>query len=279
MWSTPLARKRVEHELDHRATAHRTEDFGEIRFHSGPFAGGQNNSQSCAHQIASLNWKRQQTEEKTTAAREATLAASPRSHPTGPHLPRAHPTVRRDPTVRPRPSTLASLAASRARSRHLVTPELQTRQRCSEQAIALAELAPARPCVSFYLATNGRLLPVGRGGTPLPRGARQLVDMVPDASATMIRFPTIRGDSGPRCSRPKGTSLEEAIAKADTLIEALGWIRQFRDKVTVIKLGGSVMEDDTALRHVLIDIVFMETVGMRPVVVHGGGAAISRAMQ
>jgi len=73
--------------------------------------------------------------------------------------------------------------------------------------------------------------------------------------------------------------LQEAIAKADTLIEALGWIRRFRDKVTVIKLGGSVMEDSTALGHVLIDIVFMETVGMRPVVVHGGGAAISRAME
>ncbi|MBM4002859.1 MAG: acetylglutamate kinase [Planctomycetes bacterium] len=70
----------------------------------------------------------------------------------------------------------------------------------------------------------------------------------------------------------------EAIQKADTLIEALGWIRRFRDKVTVIKLGGSVMEDENALRHVLIDIVFMETVGMRPVLVHGGGAAISRAM-
>jgi acetylglutamate kinase len=66
--------------------------------------------------------------------------------------------------------------------------------------------------------------------------------------------------------------------KADVLIEALGWIRQFRDKVTVIKLGGSVLEDETALRHLLVDIVFMETVGMRPVVVHGGGAAISRAM-
>jgi acetylglutamate kinase len=72
--------------------------------------------------------------------------------------------------------------------------------------------------------------------------------------------------------------LLEAIQKADTLIEAMGWIRRFRDKITVIKLGGSVMEDDTALRHLLIDIVFMETVGMRPVVVHGGGAAISRAM-
>ena len=72
--------------------------------------------------------------------------------------------------------------------------------------------------------------------------------------------------------------MEEAIQKANVLIEAMRWIRQFRDKVTVIKLGGSVMEDPDALRHLLIDIVFMETVGMRPIVVHGAGAAISCAM-
>jgi acetylglutamate kinase len=72
--------------------------------------------------------------------------------------------------------------------------------------------------------------------------------------------------------------LEDAIEKADVLIEALGWIRQFRGKITVIKLGGSVMEDPPAMTHLLIDVVFMETVGMRPVVVHGGGPAISRAM-
>ena len=72
--------------------------------------------------------------------------------------------------------------------------------------------------------------------------------------------------------------VREAIEKADTLIEAMGWIRRFRDSITVIKLGGSVMEDVDALRHLLVDIVFMETVGMRPIVVHGGGAAISRAM-
>ena len=72
--------------------------------------------------------------------------------------------------------------------------------------------------------------------------------------------------------------MQQAIEKADTLIEALGWIRRFRDKVTVIKLGGSVMEHEDSLRHLLLDIVFMESVGMRPVVVHGGGAAISRAM-
>lgn len=86
----------------------------------------------------------------------------------------------------------------------------------------------------------------------------------------------------PRATRldpqPRFTTLQEAIEKADVLIEAMGWIREFRDRVTVIKLGGSVMEDEDALRHLLVDIVFMETVGMRPIVVHGGGAAISRAM-
>jgi len=72
--------------------------------------------------------------------------------------------------------------------------------------------------------------------------------------------------------------LQDAIAKADVLIEALGWIRRFRGKITVIKLGGSVMEDEAAMQNLLTDIVFMETVGMRPVIVHGGGAAISSAM-
>jgi acetylglutamate kinase len=73
--------------------------------------------------------------------------------------------------------------------------------------------------------------------------------------------------------------LEDAIQKADVLIEALQWIRQFRGTITVIKLGGSVMEDPRAMTHLLLDVVFMETVGMRPVWIHGGGAAISRAME
>ena len=72
--------------------------------------------------------------------------------------------------------------------------------------------------------------------------------------------------------------MEKAIQKADTLIEALGWIRTFRDKTTVIKLGGSMIDDTEALHHILLDIHFMETVGMRPVVVHGGGKRITEAM-
>jgi acetylglutamate kinase len=71
---------------------------------------------------------------------------------------------------------------------------------------------------------------------------------------------------------------QKAIQKADTLIEALGWIRKFRDTTTVIKLGGSVVEHPESLRHLLVDIVFLSTLGMRIVVVHGGGKAISRAM-
>jgi acetylglutamate kinase len=72
---------------------------------------------------------------------------------------------------------------------------------------------------------------------------------------------------------------EEAIRKADVLIEALGFIRKFHGRFTVIKLGGSVMEEPEALKALLVDVVFMQTVGLRPVVVHGGGKAISVAME
>jgi len=69
------------------------------------------------------------------------------------------------------------------------------------------------------------------------------------------------------------------MEKADVLIEAMRWIRQHRGKITVIKIGGSLMEDEAAIMHLLLDAVFMESVGMQPVIVHGGGKAISDAMQ
>jgi acetylglutamate kinase len=53
----------------------------------------------------------------------------------------------------------------------------------------------------------------------------------------------------------------------------------FRDKLTVIKLGGSAMEDAGALEATLQDVIFMETVGLRPILVHGGGKPIDRAME
>jgi acetylglutamate kinase len=72
--------------------------------------------------------------------------------------------------------------------------------------------------------------------------------------------------------------MNDAIQKADVLIEALSYIRHFRHQRTVIKLGGSAMEDADALKATLEDVVFMETVGLRPVLVHGGGKPIDRAM-
>ena len=74
-------------------------------------------------------------------------------------------------------------------------------------------------------------------------------------------------------------TMDQAIAKAQTLIEALGYIQRFAGKIIVIKLGGSVMESPEALTHMMTDVVFMNTVGMRPVIVHGGGKAISQAME
>ncbi len=73
--------------------------------------------------------------------------------------------------------------------------------------------------------------------------------------------------------------MQEAITKANTLIEALGYIQRYVDRIVVVKMGGSVMDDEESMRKLLTDVVFMNTVGMRPVIVHGGGKAISRAME
>jgi acetylglutamate kinase len=72
--------------------------------------------------------------------------------------------------------------------------------------------------------------------------------------------------------------VQEAIAKADALIEAMGYIRAFRGREVILKLGGSVLDDEAAQRSLLTDVAFMSTVGMRPIIVHGGGKAITRAM-
>jgi acetylglutamate kinase len=72
--------------------------------------------------------------------------------------------------------------------------------------------------------------------------------------------------------------MEEAIAKAGALIEAMEYIRRFRERIVVVKLGGSVLDDTSLQKELLTDIAFMATVGMRPIIVHGGGKAITRAM-
>ena len=73
-------------------------------------------------------------------------------------------------------------------------------------------------------------------------------------------------------------AVDEAITKVKVLVEALEWIRRFRDRYVVVKLGGSALEDTESVKRCLADVVFMEAVGMRPILVHGGGKAISQGM-
>ena len=72
--------------------------------------------------------------------------------------------------------------------------------------------------------------------------------------------------------------MKELIKKADVLIEALPYIRQFSDKIVVIKYGGSAMENDVLKQNVIQDIVLMKFIGIKPVIVHGGGKKISEIM-
>lgn len=69
------------------------------------------------------------------------------------------------------------------------------------------------------------------------------------------------------------------ISKAGVLIEALPYLQRFRGQVFLIKFGGSAMDDPALVEGVLRDIVFMELAGINPVIVHGGGKAITQAME
>ncbi|PIU40745.1 MAG: acetylglutamate kinase, partial [Candidatus Omnitrophica bacterium CG07_land_8_20_14_0_80_50_8] len=73
--------------------------------------------------------------------------------------------------------------------------------------------------------------------------------------------------------------MEAMIRKADVLIEALPYIQSFYDKTIVIKYGGAAMTDRAIRHNVLEDIVFMSYVGMRPLLVHGGGPFISKRLE
>lgn len=70
----------------------------------------------------------------------------------------------------------------------------------------------------------------------------------------------------------------EQIAKASVLIEAMPYLQRFRGQTFLIKFGGSAMDDPALVEMLLRDVVFLELAGINPVVVHGGGKAISAAM-
>ncbi|MEX0775591.1 MAG: acetylglutamate kinase [Phycisphaeraceae bacterium] len=73
--------------------------------------------------------------------------------------------------------------------------------------------------------------------------------------------------------------MQDAISKAAALVEAHEHIRRFENKTIVVKVGGSIMDDPAALKSLINDVCFMDAVGMRPVIVHGGGKSITEAMQ
>src|SRR5438105_7012409 len=75
--------------------------------------------------------------------------------------------------------------------------------------------------------------------------------------------------------------MQKVMSKAATLLEAPPYIQRFRSQTFVIKYGGSFMDSpDPVVRNgVARDIVFLEAVGIDPIVVHGGGKAITRAME
>jgi acetylglutamate kinase len=73
--------------------------------------------------------------------------------------------------------------------------------------------------------------------------------------------------------------VDTARAKAAVLVEALPYIQQFRGRTVVVKFGGAAMEEDDDLSKVLLSVVFLSQVGIRPVLVHGGGPHITRAMK
>ncbi len=72
--------------------------------------------------------------------------------------------------------------------------------------------------------------------------------------------------------------MEEIIKKADILIEALPYIQKFYGKTVVVKYGGAAMTSEEIRAGTLQDIVFMNFIGMHPILVHGGGPLITREM-
>jgi len=73
--------------------------------------------------------------------------------------------------------------------------------------------------------------------------------------------------------------MQELIDKAEVLIEALPYIRRFANKKIVIKYGGSAMADEKLRKSFATDVVLLKFIGLRPVIVHGGGPQIGRTLE
>ena len=72
--------------------------------------------------------------------------------------------------------------------------------------------------------------------------------------------------------------VQKWIDKAEVLIEALPYIRRFLDKTIVIKYGGHAMTDEDLRASFAVDVVLLKYIGLKPVIVHGGGPQIERTL-
>jgi acetylglutamate kinase len=72
--------------------------------------------------------------------------------------------------------------------------------------------------------------------------------------------------------------LKNDVWRADILVEALPYIKKFWNKIVVIKYGGSAMEDKQLEKQIIKDIILLRYIGMKPIIVHGGGPEISQEM-
>ncbi len=72
---------------------------------------------------------------------------------------------------------------------------------------------------------------------------------------------------------------EAATVKANTLIESLEWLKKFKDQIVVVKFGGNAMVSEELTKAFAEDMVYLRTVGIKPVVVHGGGPQITKMLE
>ena len=69
--------------------------------------------------------------------------------------------------------------------------------------------------------------------------------------------------------------MESVLKKAEVLVEALPYIQKFNKKIIVVKYGGSAMSNEELQKNVITDVTLLKLVGLKPIIVHGGGKATS----
>src|SRR5215211_7781561 len=115
----------------------------------------------------------------------------------------------------------------------------------------------------------------GSGPTTSPRTTSTRTRRTRHEGGSVMKFDKHAKTSTDGTNPVIGTRMGAALDKATTLIEALPWLERFSGAVVVVKFGGNAMIDDELKRAFASDMVFLQRVGLKPVVVHGGGPQIT----